>query len=198
MRHHSLWAALVVTTVAIMGCQSSSEADATGGTAAFTGESSASPDVPRYTPADKPQEYGARVRIAFGDGPFQESEETGSHASPALTGGPVATPFALGLGYSGKPYFAYFGTTNAKTLAVGTYSCADGDARIIAPEWNDDGTAKAAHDAASCSVVIDQIEPGPSESYARVYGRFEAAAALPDGLPQNVKGAFLADFPIDP
>ena len=51
--------------------------------------------------------------------------------------------------------------------------------------------------AATCSVVIDQIEPGPSAEYARVYGRFEAKAALPDGLPQNVKGAFLADFPID-
>ncbi len=180
------------------GCQVSSEPEGTGGNSAFTADASAGPAGPSFTATDTPTAYGARVRVAFGDGPFQEIASTPAHEGSALPA-PRYTPFAFGLGRdsAGQPVYAYFGATNAKTLEVGTYSCADGDGRILAAEWNTDGTAKPPLDAQTCSIVIDQIEPGPSANYARVYGRFEAAAAPPDGLPQSVTGAFLADFPVE-
>lgn len=181
----------------LAGCSaSSSDGDPTTKDSDFTSERAApTGEVAAFTEADRPAEYGARVRVSFAGAATQELTATaakGTDASRALR-------FSVGVGRSpaNLPVFMYFGAAGEKKPAVGTYSCADGDAVIFEAQWNSDGTAKAARDAATCSVIIDEIKPGPSAHYARAYGRFAATAAAPDGLSSAVKGAFLADIPID-
>ena len=151
-------------------------------------------DVPPYTDADTPFAYGARVRVAYGGGAPIESQTTASYSpSPDRP-----MPWALGIGRTpaGGAVFAYFGAASAKTPAVGTYACADGDATIFEGFWDAQGNALPSHAAQTCSFVIDRIVPGPSADYVRAFGRFSAAAAPPDGLSTDLKGAFLADFPV--
>ena len=176
------------------GC-SANEAGSSTNDSDFTSErAEASADLPVFTEADAPNEYGARVRSSFAGGEFRETETTASRGPKAED----ARSWALGVATSpaGRSTYAYFGAAGTKRFEIGTYSCADGDARIFEAEWNADGTAKPARHASTCSVTIDKIVAGPSSSYARAYGRFEATANAPDGLASDVRGTFLADFPI--
>jgi hypothetical protein len=154
--------------------------------------------VPAFTDGDAPAAYGARVRFAFGaETTFREAETTASRSTrPEL---PRPWTFGVASSPAGRSVFATFGTAGAKTFEIGTYSCADADARIYEAEWNADGTAKPARDASACSIVVDRIVAGPSAKYARAYGRFEAKAGAGEaGLSTDLRGAFLADFPIAP
>lgn len=180
----------------LAGCSASSSAGgATTKDSDFTSERAApTGEVAAFTEADKPAEYGARVRVSFAGAATQELTATAAKGMATR-----ALRFSAGVGRSpaNLPVFMYFGAAGEKKPAVGTYSCADGDAVIFEAQWNSDGTAKPARNAATCSVIIDDIKAGPSAHYARAYGRFEATAAAPDGLSSAVKGAFLADIPID-
>ncbi len=149
-------------------------------------------DVPPFGDGDQPHAYGARVRVSYAGGPVIESDEIGSYGANA----PMPWEMGIGRTPAGKPVFLAFGGSRATTFQIGTYSCADGDAMIFEAEWDADGHALPGGGARTCSVVIDRIIAGPSERYARAYGRFEASAAAPDGLSTDLKGAFLTDFPI--
>lgn len=188
---------LSLSFAVLAGCSaSSSDAGPATNDSDFTSERAApTGEVAAFTEADKPAEYGARVRVSFAGAATQELTATAAKGADATR----ALRFSVGVGRSpaNLPVFMYFGAAGEKKPAVGTYSCADGDAVIFEAQWNSDGTAKPARNAPTCSVIIDEIKPGPSAHFARAYGRFEATAAAPDGFSSAVKGAFLADIPID-
>jgi hypothetical protein len=179
----------------LAGCSAStSGGGATTNDSDFTTERAApTGEVTPFSEVDAPTAYMARVRVSFAGAATQELM-----ATPATLAVSKAPRFSIGVGQSPAklPVLLYFGAAGDNAPAVGTYSCADGDAKIFEAGWNGDGTAKPARVAATCSVVIDAIGAGPSVSYSRAYGRFEATAAVPDGLSVEVKGAFVADFPL--
>ena len=190
MRSASVIVALILTA-----CSSASSTDAESSDSDYTAArpEAAPGDVPPYTDADKPFEYGARVRVSYAGGAVSESEETASHTTVA----DAAMPWTLGVGRTpaGRALFLSFGTAKAKAFDVGTYACADGDAMIYEAEWDAEGHGSA-QGARECHVVIDRIVAGPSDDYARAFGRFDAKSAAPDGLSTDLAGTFLADFPI--
>jgi hypothetical protein len=75
--------------------------------------------------------------------------------TPATLAVSKALRFSIGVGPSTAklPVLLYFGAAGDSAPAVGTYSCADGDAKIFEAGWNSDGTAKPAREAATCSVL---------------------------------------------
>jgi hypothetical protein len=190
MRSCLIFALLLFTAA----CSSATTTDAESSDSDYTAATpdASAGDVAPFTDADKPDAYGARVRVSYAGGPASEAESTGSYGAASRM------PWAMGVGVdpAQRDVFLYFGASDAKTFDVGTYSCADGDAMIFEAQWDAQGNALPSRGARECSVVVDRIVAGPSARYARAYGRFTASAAAPDGLSTDLKGAFLADFPI--
>ena len=179
---------LLAASAIAFGCSSSSEDIPATNDADYTSARADAPaDVPVFTEADAPEEYGARLRVSFGGAAFQEKSGSTSRSTDSADEMPWTLP--IGRSPAGRATYAYFGPSNAHSFEVGTYSCADRDAIIFEADWNDDGTARPPRDASACSVIIDKVVRGPSDRYARAYGRFEAT-----GLSSDVRGTFLADF----
>lgn len=172
--------------LAPLGCAAPSSDDAASNDADFTSERSPTPDAPRYSDADAVPDFGGRMRVSLAGGPFTESTATPSMSVDRSK----AAQFTIG-----GALRVDFGIAPAAQIQPGTYSCADGDAAVMLIEQGADKQL-VARKAVSCTVVIDEVHPAKSTSYARVYGRFEASANAPDGLPSTSRGAFAGDFPL--
>jgi hypothetical protein len=182
-------------TLTLFGCASADAGSTSSSDSAYTSDHPATPSssVTPFSDADAPPSFGARVRVSFDGAAAQQNATTASvdsrHTDKAMS-------YALGIGsLAGGAYFVYFGPAGSK-LAVGTYSCADGDAQLFEAKWNRDGSIAETKVASSCSFVIDELKEGPAPGYyVRAYGRFQAAKSE-GGLPSDVVGAFVADIPL--
>jgi hypothetical protein len=168
----------------LVGCTSHSTDTASSGHA-LSEAPSASPDVPRFTAAESaavPANDG-RLRISIGGGAVQESETISGRSVCATDPRPYG--FDLGDTADGELLILRFGRSGQFPPVVGSYACSSGDAMIAAVAWDAQGHASTDKQASSCSVVVDEIDPAPSPAVEskRVFGRFEAAAATPNGLP---------------
>ena len=178
--------ALCGLVAAPAACAAPSSAGVGSNDADFTSEPSATPDVPRYSDADVVPDFGARMRVSLGGAPFTESQAVGSLSIQR----DVPTPFIVGGQLSVR-----FGRRGDATVTPGTYTCAESDGAVSLIERTADSTL-VARAASSCTVVIDEVKPAKGSAYVRVYGRFEASANPPTGLPTASRGAFAGDFPV--